>query len=270
MSLIDALLVQILAHLLGDFYCQTEERCRRKTFCEMDSTWPCILANLRHGLVIWIFSFLSFVFLGLVQTGNSAFYAAAVAGSLFCAGSHVLIDLVKSKAILRGLTRDSTETKLFFKDQITHMIAIGLLIYWLEGCAEVGWYIAISDITRWLAFASAFFFVCKPSNIIIKHVLDGFKIEPGKENHTKKQEPIENQSAVLNAGRLIGACERILLLLLLVKGLFTEAGLILGAKSILRYENAGKNEYVLVGTLLSVTVVAVVYVALELAGFVSP
>ena len=54
-----------------------------------------------------------------------------------------------------------------------------------------------------------------------------------------------------NAGKLIGIMERFLVLSLILVGQFSAVGLIITAKSILRFKSTQKNEYVLVGTLLS-------------------
>lgn len=150
MSGTDVLLVQFLAHLLGDFYFQSERSYSQKEHKDGVARSGALWANVRHVLVVWIFSALGFLAVGLMQSGNSRYYGLAFQASIVLAILHLTLDLI---------------------------------------------------------------------------------------------------------------------ILLLVKGLYTEAGLVLGAKSILRYESTGRNEYVLVGTLLSVMVVVTVYVLLELAGF---
>nr|WP_320119540.1 hypothetical protein [uncultured Marinifilum sp.] len=54
-----------------------------------------------------------------------------------------------------------------------------------------------------------------------------------------------------NAGKLIGLMERFLVLALILVNQYSAVGLIIAAKSILRFRDNKKNEYVLVGTLLS-------------------
>ena len=56
---------------------------------------------------------------------------------------------------------------------------------------------------------------------------------------------------MLNAGKVIGVMERFVTLALILMGQYEAVGLLIAAKSILRYNNNQKTEYVLVGTLLS-------------------
>lgn len=54
-----------------------------------------------------------------------------------------------------------------------------------------------------------------------------------------------------NAGKVIGIVERFMALGLILAGQYGAVGLIIAAKSILRFNSPQKNEYILVGTLLS-------------------
>ena len=54
-----------------------------------------------------------------------------------------------------------------------------------------------------------------------------------------------------NAGKVIGVMERYMTLALILSSQFAAVGLIIAAKSILRFNAPQKNEYILVGTLLS-------------------
>lgn len=280
MNGIDVLLVQFLAHLLGDFYFQSERSCSQKEHKDGAARSGALGANVRHVLVIWFFAALGFLAIGLMQSGNSRYYGLAFQASIVLAILHLSIDLIKSGLLFsrvrrwlvkRGETEGEANSAstgkatLFFYDQIAHMVTIIAVLYIVFRKDE--WSLKTSGFTPWIAYGLAILFICKPANVLIKQILDAFKINPVKPKPVNGSDSSENESAVLNAGRLIGACERILLLLLLVKGLYTEAGLVLGAKSILRYESTGRNEYVLVGTLLSVMVVVTVYVLLEQAGF---
>jgi len=280
MNGIDVLLVQFLAHLLGDFYFQSERSCSQKEHKDGAARSGALWANVRHVLVIWLFSALGFFAIGLMQSGNSRYYGLAFKASIVLAILHLTLDLIKSGLLFSRVRRwlvkhgetegeansaSTGKATLFFYDQIAHMVTIIAVLCVVLRKDE--WSLKTSDFTPWIAYGLAVLFVCKPANVLIKQILDAFKIKPVESGEGTDKKTPKNDDAVLNAGRLIGACERILLLLLLVKGLYTEAGLVLGAKSILRYESTGRNEYVLVGTLLSVMVVVTVYVLLELAGF---
>ncbi len=68
----------------------------------------------------------------------------------------------------------------------------------------------------------------------------------------KPQEDLSiHEQSLPNAGKLIGIMERFLVLALILVGQFSAVGLILAAKSVLRFRSSVKNEYILVGTFLS-------------------
>ena len=54
-----------------------------------------------------------------------------------------------------------------------------------------------------------------------------------------------------NAGKIIGIVERFIALALIIMGQYAAVGLVVAAKSILRFQDPIKNEYVLIGTLFS-------------------
>ena len=63
----------------------------------------------------------------------------------------------------------------------------------------------------------------------------------------------ENSDNLLQAGRIIGALERILSLIFIVNNHYEAVGFIIAAKSILRFRDTdtAKTEYLLIGSLLS-------------------
>lgn len=61
----------------------------------------------------------------------------------------------------------------------------------------------------------------------------------------------EEVKGLPNAGKLIGIVERLLAFALILSGQNSAVGLIIAAKSILRFRNTEHSEYVLVGSLLS-------------------
>jgi hypothetical protein len=97
-----------------------------------------------------------------------------------------------------------------------------------------------------VAVITAFIFCSQPANVIIKKLLEAFSIELPQEGDKD-----EADRTLLNAGKLIGIVERFLALALILMGEYEAVGLILAAKSILRFNRTDKSEYVLVGTLLS-------------------
>jgi len=99
--------------------------------------------------------------------------------------------------------------------------------------------------TQTLSIVAGFILCSKPANIIIKFVLLAFSIE------TPTDDSKNEDKSLPNAGKLIGISERFLTLALILLGQYEEVGLIIAAKSILRFNSTQKSEYVLIGTLLS-------------------
>jgi len=66
-----------------------------------------------------------------------------------------------------------------------------------------------------------------------------------------REKQINRVPVVDSAGKLIGIVERLLAFVLVLFGQYSAVGLIIAAKSILRFRNTKHSEYVLVGTLLS-------------------
>ena len=82
----------------------------------------------------------------------------------------------------------------------------------------------------------------KPSNIFIKLVLKHFSVNMPQE-----------KDGSFNAGALIGTIERWLILIFVCLQRYDALGLLIAAKSIIRFGDSqtNKSEYVLAGTLLS-------------------
>jgi len=75
---------------------------------------------------------------------------------------------------------------------------------------------------------------------------------------------IEEEKSLPNAGKLIGISERLIALALILLGQYEAVGLIIAAKSILRFNATQKSEYVLVGTLLSFGIAVFTGIAIHL------
>jgi hypothetical protein len=233
MSLIDLLILQILAHLLSDFTFQSDKWSKNKInngFKSKYQKW--------HSLIIIVISWmLSFQWLFLI---------ASIPIAIF----HWIID---------GFKKDlSNHKKLkkfsFFIDQSLHLMALfgfTILFYFLF---PIDPYIKISGNTHWLLIITAYVLCTKPANIFIKEVFKVYNLS------------IENEKFgdVLNAGRLIGIIERIITLTLILYGQFEAVGFIIAGKSILRYKKAdtSKSEYVLIGTLLSFGIAILIGIAI--------
>ena len=96
----------------------------------------------------------------------------------------------------------------------------------------------------WYVAAAVALLVCwKPANIFIKLMLQHYSVNM----------PAEKESG-FNAGALIGTIERWLILIFVCLGRYDALGLLIAAKSIIRFseKDTAKTEYVLAGTLLSI------------------
>jgi hypothetical protein len=92
------------------------------------------------------------------------------------------------------------------------------------------------------------FFLLNESNFLIRIVFEiSGKVPVTKETH----EPDKKE---LNAGRIIGILERMLIFFFVIIGQFAAVGFVIAAKGVVRYkelEDRNFAEYVLIGTLLS-------------------
>lgn len=213
------LILQLIAHLLTDFYGQNEKTCQMKWQLGFRSIFLYIHALLTF-LFSWLFSFsLDFVW-----------YALSIAVS------HFLIDGVKQ--LLRNWKY------VFFVDQLAHLLLIYTIVYiynQYNNTFELSW-IPSTNVLFWIF---GIVLCLKPTNVLIKEVLHAFEI--------KIAETTAKEDELNNAGRLIGNLERLLTLLFVFMDQFEAIGFLIAAKSILRFKDTAtaKTEYVLVGTLLS-------------------
>ena len=96
-----------------------------------------------------------------------------------------------------------------------------------------------------------FLAVAKPANTFIRICLKSAKINIG-------DEPANDDT--FHSGRIIGTCERFLIVLFVILTQYEAIGFLVAAKSILRFsstQESKKSEYVLAGTLLSIAIAIV-------------
>ena len=211
--------LQLTAHLVADFLLQNEQWSQQKEKKIISKV------HLLHILIVfvssWIFSL------------QWAFWSAALALTAL----HFLTDVTKS------LIKVKWNKDWFFIDQFIHIIII-VAVVWLyskSGMNELPSFIN----TQTAAIIFAYTLCVKPSNIIIRYIFRYFSIPAPLETNN------ENGGGLPNAGKLIGITERLLVLTLVLLQQYSVVGFIIAAKSILRFSDAQKTEYVLVGTLLS-------------------
>ena len=215
----------VLAHVVGDFYCQTDKSCQEKLQRKFKSK-----SLYFHSLVI---ALLSWDMVG----GSLGFFPYFI----LLWGSHILIDW--GKTIVEPSQKK--RTPIFIADQILHLcvmvvIAVQFSSEWSNKFYElfnVG-HLHLFPILLTILLLS------KPTNILIKLILSDYHI---MDSNTR------SCSQTREAGALIGSLERLLTLCFVLLGEFEAIGFIIAAKSILRFKDneRPKTEYVLAGTLLS-------------------
>ena len=216
--MVKLLILQIIAHVVSDYYFQTDASSREKNENGFKSKFL-----FKHAVVTffcaWILSFdIYFVFC-----------------ALGIAILHYIIDGLKKNL--------NTSRYSFFIDQILHLVVIFVFVwlskYYLE--QKLVWNIPIT--VKWLVIVLGYLICIKPANIFIRETLVAGNIESISDTSTELK----------NAGKLIGVLERLLVLTFVIIGKLEVVGFLIAAKSILRYKdtNTIKTEYVLIGTMLS-------------------
>lgn len=225
MMLQQLIILQIAAHLLADFIFQSQKWSDHKS----EKVWS--IYHFWHIVVVFFCSWLFSLDFG--------FWKAALLLTLL----HLMVDLLKSYAS-KKLMNHELKKYLFFIDQSIHILILVLISVAYTHWFEVNFLIHFP--VKQLAIFTGIVLCAKPSNIIIKNILVVYSIAIPVEAYTGGSD-----KSIPNAGKLIGVAERLLAFVLILAGQYTALGFIIAAKSILRFSATEKNEYVLVGTLLS-------------------
>lgn len=237
MDVVKYLLILLIAHVLGDFYFQTEKMTKSK-----EEQYTGILI---HSLEYFIVSMC--VMIPIISWDM-------LLASLYSSMLHFLIDSIKYMLIKRK--KVIKEGEIFIWDQGFHVLSILILSY-IMFCwnFNISSYQIINDIFDAYGIEKVMFIrwilvlLClgKPSNILIQNILSGYKPQ-----EKGKAELITVDNRV---GRRIGVLERLILLMFIAMNQYAALGLVLTAKSIARYDKIAKDEkfaeYYLLGTLLS-------------------
>ena len=211
-------ILQFLAHLVSDFFLQTEKSCKDKA------------NNAFKSKHLYIHTLVTFACAWLFSLNMKYWWAALVISVL-----HLVIDGLKSVCKKRK--------GVFFIDQLLHLAVIVAVVVVFNNI-EVISFPTWSPETKVLLWIAAFVLCLRPTNFIIKNIFKDAEIsvpDSGEEN------------SLPNAGRIIGNVERLLTLVFVMMGQYEAIGFLLAAKSLLRFRETDtvKSEYVLVGTLLS-------------------
>lgn len=221
------LLLQLIAHLLADYTFQSQKWCDQKKKHVINHV------HLLHTLIVFLCSW--------VLSFDWQFWIYALSIAII----HLAIDCLKS---LWDQTNPEPKTDSllvragFFIDQIFHIFTFLGFTYLYLNKANPAPMVVFEE--RTIALFAAFLISTKPANILIQNLFAAFEI-PIADSEKK------NEAELQNAGKLIGIAERFLALILILHQQFAALGLIIAAKSILRFKSTMRNEYILVGTLLS-------------------
>ncbi len=215
------LLSLLTAHVIGDFYLQNDKNCKKKEELKLKSPFLYIHSAI-IGLLSWAF------------VPAADFWPFALLIFL----THLVFDAIKSY-MYKGLVS-------FLTDQIAHVTILCFIAYQYVPTSHL----LIQNISFFEnmsvpAFMFATLCCLKPTNILIKLILERYKIGE-----------TESCGNIKNAGALIGNLERILTLVFVLIGQYESIGFIIAAKSLLRFKDTdtAKTEYVLAGTLLSFSI----------------
>lgn len=214
--MVELFLCLVLAHLVADFVLQTGKTCRDKNERHWRSPYHYVHALLVFGLA-WLVSW------------DVCFWWCALVIGFF----HFSIDMLKSY--------HEENMKWFTADQFLHLAVLAFVSWiWTSGCR---WDLPFGVTTKEVVMGVAILVCWKPANIFIKLML----------NHYSVNMP-EGKASAFNAGALIGNLERWLILIFVCMQRYDALGLLIAAKSIIRFseKDTAKTEYVLAGTLLSI------------------
>ena len=208
----------LLAHLVADFVFQTTASCKSKA----EKHWRSGHQYL-HALIVFALAWL--------VSWNVRFWWGALAIGI----AHLCTDIWKSYR--------PEKVTWFALDQAMHVGALALVAWlWTQ---RHEWSMPLGIELNYVAVAVAAMVCWKPANIFIKLMLKHYSVNM----------PEECESG-FNAGALIGTIERWLILIFVCLGRYDALGLLIAAKSIIRFseKDTAKTEYVLAGTLLSIII----------------
>lgn len=143
----------------------------------------------------------------------------------------------------------------FFLYQALHLIVIVISVLVYDKYFVLDPLIVVPLSIHKLSIIAAFLFCTKPANDYIGEIIKIFNVQVEK---NKKGDELPN------AGKLIGIVERFLVLIFILFSQYQAIGLLIAAKSILRFkeDDTIKAEYVLVGTMLSFAIALILGVAI--------
>lgn len=242
------LVLFLLGHVLGDYYLQSNELAVNKNKYSSKL--------IEHGL-IYLFS----MAISLLPVFGFSFIKWVLLVSII----HFIIDAGMARLNKKQRLVEKKQITLYVVDQAAHLVTIlavtALLSSRVETLHYTGLfnvllnqsYIEIKAILSWIL---AIAITMRPVSITINKILHQYQPT------TADAEDVGHPGA----GSLIGILERLIILVMLSQNQYGAIGFVLTAKSIARYnkitENPQFSEYFLLGTLLSMLLVIITYLAI--------
>lgn len=218
----------LLAHLLGDFVFQPTSWVNDKKKRKARS--PYIYLHITvHALL-----------LAIVLQINLHYWL----GFLIILLSHYLIDWAKLE--LQGKCR---EGYLFFADQVLHLLVLMLVVISYAD-ENINWPLLYTP--RILLGVCCLVTVTYAASVWMRLVMDYWKLRDDSA-----------EDSLILAGKYIGMIERFLIFLFVILNQWSAIGFLVAAKSILRFSDLSRakdrklTEYIIIGTLLSITIAIV-------------
>lgn len=241
------LLGLVLVHLLGDFALQPSRWVEARYVHKVRSAQLYLHAALHGALALAVLS------AATLTQATGASWNMVLSGAAAIAVSHAVIDL--GKAYLSPM-----RLRWFMLDQLLHLLVlIGVWLTWLGHWEPLVAFWQWLFTPRVLGTAVAYVLVTRPLSIVIALVIQRWSAQ------------IDNPGTLIAAGARIGMAERVLVLTLVLLDQLTAIGFLLAAKSVLRFgelrgaQDRKLTEYVLMGTLLSVSTAMVLGLLIRLA-----
>lgn len=228
------LVTLIIGHLVSDFFLQPMSWVNDRNTHHFKAK-KLYLHVLVHGVVsavilaLWEYSY------GWQQLSTVLLSTAAIMLS------HYLIDIAKSYSN-KGVVP-------FLLDQIAHIaVIIALCIYITDNQSLIAYISALATNPKVLWVVCGYLIILSPSAVFIRMMLERLTAN------------FSSEGSLPLAGQSIGMIERVLMLSFILLDQFAGLGFLLAAKSVFRFGDlsASKDkkltEYVMLGTLLSVSV----------------
>lgn len=211
----ETLTALLFAHVVADFVLQTGWMVTHKRQAK---------GLIAHGAVV--------LACAVVATGNLA------PGLFWLTALHMATDALKAR-VGRGLGG-------FLADQAAHLVALAALGWWLPGLWAGGFWAGQTALPGLMALVAGAVLATRAGGFAI-----GFLMQP----FAARLAPEVSAESLPGAGRLIGLLERGLIFALILLGQPEGVGLLIAAKSILRFgavrDDRALSEYVIIGTLAS-------------------